>query len=369
MKVVTIVGARPQFVKAAVVSRAFRAHNQQHRDCSITEVIVHTGQHFDENMSQVFFDDLDIPRPDYNLEISGGAHGAMTGQMLEKIESVLMAENPDWVLIYGDTNSTLAGALAASKMHIPVAHVEAGLRSYNMRMPEEVNRILSDKVSTLLFCPTQTAVRNLKSEGIECGVLNVGDVMYDASLFYRDMARTNSTILADHSLIRGEYILATCHRAENTDAPDRLAGVVDGLAWLALQTRVIFPLHPRTRKVLNALGMMKKLGRVEVLEPISFIDMVQLEESAKAIVTDSGGVQKEACFFGVPCMTMRDETEWVETIEAGVNVLVGADAGCLLQAYEDFERDTAPMAQNDVYGDGRASEYIVHHLLENRGIS
>jgi len=331
----------------------------------VLEVIVHTGQHYDDNMSRVFFDELDIPIPDYNLEISGGPHGAMTGRMLEGIETRLMDEKPDRVLIYGDTNSTLAGAIAASKLHIPVAHVEAGLRSFNMRMPEEINRILADRVSTLLFCPTDTAVKNLEAEGMETGVFKVGDVMYDASLFYRAVARKKSTILKALSLTRKEYGLATCHRAENTDDPDRLAAIVEGLATLAQIGRIIFPLHPGTRKVLQDLGLFEKLGDVEVLEPVSFLDMMQLEESAKAIVTDSGGVQKEAFFFGVPCITMRDETEWVETVEMGGNVLAGADSNAMLAAYGRVGSAGVRHAIHGVYGDGNASELIVSKLLEN----
>jgi len=362
MKVVTVVGARPQFVKAATVSRAIRKYNRDKPDDCIHEVMIHTGQHYDENMSQVFFDEMDIPHPDYNLDISDCTHGAMTGRMLEQIERVLLIERPDWLLIYGDTNSTLAGALAATKLHMPVAHVEAGLRSFNMDMPEEINRILSDRISTLLFCPTETAVLNLKTEGVEIGVLNVGDVMYDASLFYRDLAGQKSSILQDHSLTRKTYVLATCHRAENTDDSMRLTGIVDGLASLAQTVRVIFPIHPRTRKVMKELALIEMLGHVEVLEPISFLDMVQLEESAKAIVTDSGGVQKEAYFFGVPCITMRDETEWVETVEMGGNVLVGTDSHSMFNAYANIGSRSDRQDASNMYGDGHASERIVSAL-------
>jgi len=367
VKIVTIVGARPQFVKAATVSRAIRAHNRECSDDGIVEVMIHTGQHFDENMSQVFFDELDIPHPAYNLDISGGAHGLMTGRMLEHIESVLMDEKPDWVLIYGDTNSTLAGALAASKLNIPIAHVEAGLRSFNMRMPEEINRILSDRVSTLLFCPTEQAVQNLKSEGLKKGVLKVGDVMYDASLFYRELGQKKSSIMSHYSLVPKGFVLATCHRAENTDDVVRLGGIVDGLALLAQRTRVIFPLHPRTRKVLLASGLLEKLGAVEIVEPVSFIEMVQLEAAATVIVTDSGGVQKEAYFFAVPCITMRDETEWVETVALGANVLVGSDCDAILAAYVNLERDRGWNTDQGLYGDGHASELIISHLLSYGG--
>ncbi|NJD36169.1 MAG: UDP-N-acetylglucosamine 2-epimerase (non-hydrolyzing) [Betaproteobacteria bacterium] len=359
MKVLTIVGARPQFIKAAAVSRVIRDSFAG----KIEEVLVHTGQHYDENMSQVFFDELDIPHPRYNLEISGGRHGEMTGRMLESIEKVLLDENPDWVLIYGDTNSTLAGALAAAKLHMPVAHVEAGLRSFNMRMPEEINRILADRVSNLLFCPTETAVKNLAAEGVAKGVFNVGDVMYDVSLFYRELARERSNVLRDFKLDEGGYVLATCHRAENTDDPVRLLAIVDALAAIARSMPVVFPLHPRTRKLLTEDGHLDRLGIVKLIDPVSFIDMVRLEQSAQAIVTDSGGVQKEAYFYGVPCLTTRDETEWVETVNSGWNKLVGADAGRITHAFVELRR---PESHHPLYGDGRAAERIVQLLLEHR---
>lgn len=356
IKIVTVVGARPQFIKAAAVSRIIR-DNYANR---IEEVLVHTGQHYDDNMSKVFFEELDIPKPKYNLEISGGSHGTMTGRMLEAIEKVLLEETPDWLLIYGDTNSTLAGALAAAKLHIPVAHVEAGLRSFNMRMPEEINRILSDRVSSLLFCPTETAVNNLKAEGITNGVHQVGDVMYDASLFYRDMARQRSTMLNDLDLTDGHYVLATCHRAENTDEPSRLLGIVNALISIASDMPVVLPLHPRTRGLLAQHGFADKLGALKVVEPVSFLDMIRLEQSAYAIVSDSGGVQKEAYFYGVPCLTTRDETEWVETVASGWNQLVGADADRIVDAYSKLQH---PSSQPQLYGDGQAAELIISILL------
>ncbi|MCE4061552.1 UDP-N-acetylglucosamine 2-epimerase (non-hydrolyzing) [Pandoraea sputorum] len=356
LKIVTIVGARPQFIKAAAVSRVIR------RDFAgkIEEVLVHTGQHYDENMSKVFFDELDIPHPKYNLEISGGRHGEMTGQMLAAIEKVLLEESPDWVLIYGDTNSTLAGALAAAKLHIRVAHVEAGLRSFNMRMPEEVNRIVADRVSNLLLCPTPVAVQNLAAEGVRDGVHNVGDVMLDASLFYRELAQGRSTILSDLGLTGDKFVLATCHRAENTDVPERLLGIVDALAAIAREMPVVFPLHPRTRKLLVDLQALSKLENVKVIEPISFLDMVCLEQAAHVIVTDSGGVQKEAYFFGVPCLTARDETEWVETVESGWNCLVGADPKRILEAFASLRK---PTAQPAFYGDGAAASLLLNAIL------
>lgn len=357
IKVVTVVGARPQFIKAAAVSRVIR-HDYAGK---IDEVLVHTGQHYDENMSKVFFEELDIPRPKYNLEISGGSHGLMTGRMLEAIEKVLLEEKPDWVLIYGDTNSTLAGALAAAKLHIPVAHVEAGLRSFNMRMPEEINRILSDRVSSLLFCPTETAVNNLLAEGISQGVHNVGDVMYDVALFYRDRARQQSTVLNDLQLAKGEFALVTCHRAENTDDPKRLGEIVIALAKIATTMSVVFPLHPRTRKLIGDCGLRPHLEAVKVVEPLPFLDMVALEQAAKVILTDSGGVQKEAFFYGVPCVTMRDETEWVETVEQGWNQLVGASAPTILAAVSDLMASRQAGAISP-YGDGRAAQSIVAKL-------
>lgn len=356
-KIVTIVGARPQFIKAAAVSRVIRDDYANR----IEEVLVHTGQHYDDNMSKVFFEELDIPLPKHNLEISGGQHGAMTGRMLEAIEKVLLEEKPDWVLIYGDTNSTLAGALAAAKLHIPVAHVEAGLRSFNMRMPEEINRILADRVSSLLFCPTETAVNNLNTEGITSGVHSVGDVMYDASLFYQDMARQRSTVLDDLNLSDDRYVLATCHRAENTDEPNRLLGIVNALMNIASDMPVVLPLHPRTRGLLAQHGLTDKLGALKVIEPVSFLDMIRLEQSAYAIVSDSGGVQKEAYFYGVPCLTTRDETEWVETVESGWNQLVGADTARIVNAYLTLKR---PALRPQLYGDGQAAELIIKILVD-----
>lgn len=357
IRIATIVGARPQFIKAAAVSRVIR---DDYAD-KIEEVLVHTGQHYDENMSKVFFDGLDIPHPRYNLEISGGSHGAMTGRMLEAVEKVLLEEKPDWVLIYGDTNSTLAGALAAAKLHIPVAHIEAGLRSFNMRMPEEINRILSDRISTLLFCPTETAVKNLNAEGITSGVLNVGDVMYDIALYYRDRAKQQSKILSDLRLAERSFALATCHRAENTDDPNRLGGIVAALAEVARNMPVVFPLHPRTRKLIDDYGLKHHLDAVKVVEPLSFLDMVALEQAAKVILTDSGGVQKEAYFYGVPCVTMRDETEWVETVEQGWNQLVGASASAILAAVSQQVKSKQAGAAAP-YGNGKAAHGIVAKL-------
>jgi UDP-GlcNAc3NAcA epimerase len=355
IKIVTIVGARPQFIKAAAVSRAI----QHFKSESISEVIVHTGQHYDENMSDVFFNELGIPQPKYNLAISGGSHGSMTGRMLEGIEGVFQKEKPDLVLIYGDTNSTLAGALAASKLHIPIAHVEAGLRSFNMRMPEEINRILSDRVSSILFCPTDTAVNNLKAEGITKGVNNVGDVMYDVALHYRDKAREQSDILNKLGLVGKPYVLATCHRAENTDDPKRLHGIMQALSIIAEKVPIVFPIHPRTHKLISDQCLTHYLDRLIILNPLSFLDMVALEQAAKTILTDSGGVQKEAFFYNVPCITMRDETEWVETVHLGWNRLVGASSTAIVNGINQTMESSFSTQTSAPYGDGKAAEKIV----------
>lgn len=350
MKVVSIVGARPQFIKAAPVSRVLR---RQH-----TEVLVHTGQHYDHNMSAVFFDELDIPEPDYNLGVGSGPHGQQTGRMLEAIEGVLLEERPNWVLVYGDTNSTLAGALAAVKLHIPVAHVEAGLRSYNRCMPEEHNRVLTDHVADLLFCPTQTAVQNLAREGITRGVHNVGDVMYDAVLYNGGIAEKRSVILDRLALEPRGYLLATVHRAENTEDRARLAAILQ--AFGTIPELIIFPAHPRTRLAL-ADWELSIPANVRIIQPVGYLDMLMLEKRARLILTDSGGVQKEAYFFGVPCITLREETEWVETVEAGWNVVVGADAARIAAAVRDLRPSERPAT---VFGDGRASERMVDLIGE-----
>jgi len=360
MKIVTVVGTRPQFIKAATISRVIRG---EYAD-KVEEVLVHTGQHFDYNMSNVFYEHLDLAHPKYNLEISGGSHGAMTGRMLEAIESVLMRETPDWLLIYGDTNSTLAGALAAAKLNIPIAHVEAGLRSFNICMPEEINRIITDRIASLLFCPTKTASNNLKSEGITSGVYNVGDVMYDSALFYRDLARNKSSILFKYQLEAGGYILATCHRAENTDNPEKLEAILSAIGYLSEQFPVILPLHPRTRKMIAAYGLTHYLVKPIVIEPVGFLDMVALEQDAKIILTDSGGLQKEAFFYGIPCVTMRDETEWVETIEEGLNCLVGTSRETIIETVQNLKNHSrAAVIINSPYGDGQAANKILDILV------
>lgn len=367
MKIVTVVGARPQFVKAAAVSRAFAGLKGRAGAVRVDEQILHTGQHYDENMSKVFFEELRIPPPFINLEIGSGSHGQQTGAMLGRLEAVLLEQGPDWLLVYGDTNSTLAGALAAAKLHIPVAHVEAGLRSYNRRMPEEINRLVADRVSALLLCPTATAVANLANEGITKGVHQVGDVMYDSVLFNARLAEQASDIMSRLGLERRSFYLATVHRAENTDDPSRLAGILD--AFRRIDRPVILPMHPRTRKTLGA-ELCEIGGQVRAIDPVPYLDMIMLERNARAILTDSGGVQKEAYWFGVPCVTLRDETEWVELVDAGCNRLAGADRDAILSALGAFEDAGAALPENrptDLYGDGHSAEKIVNILAPDAG--
>jgi UDP-GlcNAc3NAcA epimerase len=369
MKITTIIGARPQFIKAAMVSRVLRARQ------GIREILIHTGQHYDSNMSDVFFDEMEMPVPDYNLGISADTQGAQTGRMLEAIEAVLITEKPDFALVYGDTNSTLAGALAAVKLHIPVAHVEAGLRSFNRKMPEEHNRALTDHCSDILFCPTEAAVNNLRNEGFTNIlpnpyslplVTNVGDVMYDAALFFGDKAKRESHILEDMNLESKAYVLATVHRAENTDNPTRLMEIFEGLDEVARDIPVILPLHPRTKKCLINSKFKIQNSKLRCISPLGYLDMVMLEKNARLIVTDSGGIQKEAFFHKVPCVTLRDETEWVELVDAGVNVLVGADKGKIMQGIgkmieKEIDSNLA------VYGRGDAGEKVVEILTSWHG--
>jgi UDP-GlcNAc3NAcA epimerase len=359
MRVVSIVGARPQFIKAAVVSRALRALP------GVVERLVHTGQHYDANMSAVFFDELAIPAPDCDLGIGSGPHGAQTGRMLAAIEDVLVADPPDWVLVYGDTNSTLAGALAAAKLHVRVAHVEAGLRSFNGRMPEEINRVLTDHASELLFAPTATAVQHLLSEGIPAARVHlVGDVMLDAARFYAERAARHSRVLERVGVEPKRYVLATVHRAENTDDPARLVALFDGLSLVTDEMPVVAPLHPRTRAALARAGALDRLcGRLVLIDPVGYLDMVMLEQLAAVIATDSGGVQKEAFFYEVPCVTLRAETEWVELVELGwarlqPPVSPGAVAAAVRAAVGTRGRRAAP------YGDARAGVRIAAALEE-----
>jgi len=352
-KIATIVGARPQFIKAAPVSRRLRQQVQ--------EILVHTGQHYDDNMSAVFFRELGLPEPEYHLGVGSSSHGAQTGQMLARIEAVLLVEKPDWVLVYGDTNSTLAGALAAAKLHIPVAHVEAGLRSFNRLMPEELNRLVVDRLSDLLLCPSQTAVDHLAAEGLTSGVHLVGDVMADALYEAVARAQNESTILERLELEPGRYLLATVHRAENTDDPDRLRSIL--AAFAALDETIIFPVHPRTRGVLAHLDGALPAPRVRLIEPVGYLDMARLAGAARLILTDSGGLQKEAYWLGVPCVTLRNETEWVETVKAGWNVLAGARMDAIVTAVRDLRPPTRRPA---LYGEGLAAERIVGLILAGR---
>lgn len=357
MKIATIVGARPQFIKAAVVSRALRDLP------GVAESLVHTGQHYDRRMSDVFFEELGIPEPSHHLAIGSGPHGEQTGRMLIALEPVLREINPDVVLIYGDTNSTLAGALAAAKLHLPIAHVEAGLRSFNRRMPEEVNRVVADQLSSILFCPTEEAVANLAAEGITGGVHCVGDVMYEGAHWFAEQAVERDP-LAEHALEPGGYALLTCHRAENTDDPERLAEVRRAIEALCELTKVVLPVHPRVRGLLADLLASPPPGLIAT-EPVGYGEMIRLTKNAEVVVTDSGGLQKEAFFFGVPCVTMRDETEWTETVACGANRLAGADATEIVSAYH-AQRDRAGSLPDagPYYGGGRAAETIARLLTE-----
>jgi UDP-GlcNAc3NAcA epimerase len=369
VKILTVLGARPQFIKAAAVNRAIRRLNESTHHETVQEVIVHTGQHFDANMSEVFFHELNIPKPNYNLGIASLGHGAMTGRMLEGVESLIQKELPNWVLVYGDTNSTLAGALAAAKLHIPVAHVEAGLRSYNMAMPEEVNRALTDRISHALFCPTKAAIENLMAEGYPFSqpgkqrqnIMNVGDVMYDVTLYYRDRV-AKSISLETWGLQEKNYALCTLHRAENTDDPRRLESILMALREINRSVRVVLPLHPRTRALLESRKHIYWLDNITVIEPIPYLQMQRLEMGAMIILTDSGGIQKESYFHRVPCITLRDETEWVETVEMGWNMVVGANYQLIVSAFNSFQ---IPSHNNDSpYGNGDAAAKIIQHLWD-----
>ena len=342
MKIVSVVGARPQFIKAAALSRHLRARHH--------EVLLHTGQHYDYAMSGIFFDGLEIPAPSVNLGVGSGNHGAQTGAMLEKIEQVLLTEKPNWVVVYGDTNSTLAGALAAAKLHIPVAHVEAGLRSFNRRMPEETNRVVTDHLSDLLFCPSDTSIKNLATEGIVKNVHLVGDIMLDILNWAKEEAVSGSSVILEKlHLKEKEFLLATIHRSENTDDISRLSGILSALN--ALKQTVVFPVHPRTYKVISE-GNFPLEPHVRLIEPVGYIAMVRLVAAASMVLTDSGGLQKEAYWLGVPCVTLRDETEWIETVQAGWNRLAGATADRIVDTVRTFD---PPDQRPDLYGDGCAA--------------
>lgn len=358
MKILTVIGARPQFIKASVVSSAIRDSS------TLSEKIIHTGQHFDANMSSIFFDELNIPKPDYQLDIHSGNHGAMTGRMLEAVEKICLEEKPDWLLVYGDTNSTLAGALAAAKLHIPVAHIEAGLRSFNMRMPEEVNRILTDQISDILFCPTDSAVKNLTNEGFDTKpvqVMNVGDVMQDSSLFFSERAFKSDAL---NNIPDTSFIVATLHRAENTDDPARLKSIVSALNYIHSNIRpVVLPLHPRTKKAIASLDLTLNML---VIDPVGYLDMIWLLKNCDAVLTDSGGVQKEAFFFKKPCVTMRDQTEWVELVNCGANLLAGAQSKAIIEGMLKMMNKSIsdPL---DLYGGGVASKNIVDYFEKIAG--
>lgn len=346
MKIITIIGARPQFVKAATLSRELQKHD------AIQEVIIHTGQHFDANMSAVFFEQMHIPKPDYNLGIASLNHGAMTGRMMEEIEKIVLKEKPDWMVVYGDTNSTLAGALVASKLHLKLAHVEAGLRSFNMKMPEEVNRILTDRISDVIFCPTDTAVENLKKEGFEnfnCSIEKVGDVMYDAALFYKDKAQKPNFELPE------QYVLATIHRAENTDSREKLATIIDALNEIHKDIPVILTLHPRTKSFIKKYNLQPEFL---LIDPVGYLEMIYLIHHCSVIVTDSGGLQKEAYFFKKPCVTLRDQTEWMELIDSGANILSEISSEQILLAFDTMRHREIDFSI-ELYGDGMAAMKII----------
>lgn len=383
MKIVTVIGARPQFIKAATVSRAIATYNASIIDHQplITEVIIHTGQHFDANMSDIFFEEMQIPKPDYFLEINSLSHGAMTGRMLEKIEEILLKEKPDYVLVYGDTNSTLAGALAAKKLHIKVVHVEAGLRSFNVRMPEEINRILADRISDILCCPTETAVKNLQNEGFTTDhrsptngsqlpttdhrpiILNTGDVMLDAALFYSTFSSEKSAIINDLELAGKDFALCTIHRAENTDDPERLSNIFKALTEFCNEMPVVLPLHPRTLKILKSSINSHFTGHQSliVIDPVGYFDMIELLKQTRIVLTDSGGLQKEAFFFKKPCVTLRDETEWLELVEGGVNCIAGAKCEDILSACHRMF-GCCPDFSGGYYGDGNCAQKIISYL-------
>jgi len=371
MKIVTVIGARPQFIKAATLSKAIQSIKKKKK--TIKEILIHTGQHYDYLMDKIFFEELRLPKPNYHLDVGSASHGKQTALMLERVEKVLIRERPDIVIVYGDTNSTLAGALGAAKLNIPIAHIEAGLRSYNRSMPEEINRVVTDHISNFLFCPTKRAVKNLEKEGIKNGekrlVKNVGDVMYDSILYYSQIAEKKSTVLKDLNLIhpfsshKRDYYLATIHRAENTDNPKRLKSILKALNEIGREIPVVLPLHPRTKKKINIYQFDKEIVNVKVIEPVSYLNMLILEKYAKLILTDSGGVQKEAFWFRVPCVTLRDETEWIETVKSGWNILVGSKTKKIVEGVKSIEKMKPQKGRITLFGDGKASEKIVQILI------
>lgn len=359
LKLINLVGARPQFIKAAAVSNAIRVWNQDAANSlPIEEIVVHTGQHYDHNMSAVFFEQMRIPKEHYNLQVNGGNHAQMTARMMLELDPILATEQPDWLVVYGDTNSTLAAALVAAKRQIPIAHIEAGLRSFNVQMPEELNRKLTDHLSQVLCVPTQAAKDNLRAEGINQGVHQVGDVMQDALSHYRPIAANHSEVLSDLKLTSGQYSLCTLHRDGNVSQPEPLSQATECINWLSQQTQVVMPLHPRTRNNLQAFGL-SLAPEVMVIEPVSYLDMLSLLDNAQAIVTDSGGLQKEAYMLKTPCITMREDSEWVETIASGWNQLVGINLAALQQAWASLQ---VPNDRPQYYGEGDAAVKILELL-------
>ena len=377
MKLVTVIGARPQIIKAAALSRAIKNHFSDR----IQEIIVHTGQHYDDNMSQVFFDELGIPRPDYNLHVGSASHGVQTARMTEGLESILIKEQPDFIVLYGDTNSTLAGAVAAAKIHVPIVHIEAGLRSFNKAMPEEINRIVCDHCSTLLFSPTKAGFENLKREGFPIDneppytidnpkVYHCGDIMYDNSLHFADIAEAKTDIIQRLELTGKPFILATIHRDSNTDQPERLNAIFNALICLSNECQVVLPLHPRTAKLLKTNLDGEKQAQlfnnpsISLIPPVSFLEMIALERHAQLVMTDSGGVQKEAYFFQKPCIILRPETEWVEIVQTGNAILADADESRIMQAWQHFQSNP-PTTFPEIFGDGHAAEFMLKMMLEN----
>ena len=380
LKILTIIGARPQIIKAAALSRAIRESFSD----KIKEVLLHTGQHYDQNMSEVFFEQLGIPQPDYNLNVGSGAHGKQTATMISGIEEVLLKEQPDYLVLYGDTNSTLAGAIAASKIHIPIVHIEAGLRSFNKSMPEEINRIMCDHASTMLFSPTLTGIHNLEREGFcminsapfsidNPGVFHSGDVMYDNSLHFATLSELQSRIIYNLGLKNKPFILATIHRDNNTDQPERLNGIFEAVYQISLQKKIdiVLPLHPRTSKLLKQnlsttlYSNFKNHSKIHLIAPVSFLDMIALEKNAVMVMTDSGGVQKEAFYFEKPCIIMRPETEWVEIVEQGAGMICDADSDRITAAVFHFMGDANPSFPK-IFGDGKAAWFICEQLLKNK---
>lgn len=377
IKLLTIIGARPQIIKASAISRAIKTHFSE----SVTEKILHTGQHYDTNMSQVFFEELSIPTPDYNLNVGSGNHGEQTAKMIEGIEKVLLAESFDGMILYGDTNSTLAGAVVAAKLHVPIFHVEAGLRSFNMSMPEEINRIVCDQLSSILFAPTKTAIQNLKIEGFESSaalfpnnrrreVYNSGDVMYDNSIYFSHLAEEKSTILQQYSLLPNKYVLATIHRDNNTDCKERLSAIFDSLLYIANEycTQIVIPLHPRTAKLLEKnipkelLTRIRQSDNILIIPPVSFLDMISLEKNAKVVMTDSGGVQKEAFFFEIPSIILRPETEWVEIIDNNAGIIADAHREQIIAAYQKLV--TVKVTFPSLFGNANAAQSILHKIVD-----